>query len=537
MTNYELHEYEDIEDYIDFISSQTIGERSFADRIAEIQFLYLRENQPWVVAFSGGKDSHALLTLIYYAILGLSPEQRTNPIHVVFCDTLAEAPPYLDKVTRVLKAINTQSRLLELPIEVQVIKPKPADTFWARLLGRGYPAPNLRTNRWCTDKIKLQPFRDFVKNFFSDGEDPIVVIGSRSEESKNREQIIEKYHSGDSYFDTSDPNYRRYAPIKDWSVQNVWQVLGQHIKPGEFEFLGPWGSPWGTSNIALVELYDSTNSTSGECPLVESNATPGCGKSRFGCWSCTVVTKDKAIDGLILNGEEWLKPLAAFRNFLHSTTDPSVKALYRNDRRRDGYVTARTAISTSEIQKDKFDKGIDFVQGPYYMHFRKEWLKTLLEMEKELRESGHNVTLITQEELHEIRYQWIKDPLEPDWKDELPEIFNEVYGKGVIDWKFDDANNFGSLEDKLINELAPEHDVSPELVKKLIELEISTSGLNKRQGIFNKIERTLRQDWGTIEAAKEKRENEKSVSLAYKSEIENIESQLNEVSRILEGDL
>ncbi len=532
-----LHEYEDIEDYIDFIKDQEIEGRPLAERIAEVQYLYLRENQPWIVAFSGGKDSHALLTLVYFAILGLSPEQRTNKVYVVFCDTLAEAPPYLQKAMRVINAIQKQTEMLGLPIETKVIKPRPEDTFWSRLLGRGYPAPNLRTNRWCTDKIKLQPFRDFVKNFFQEGEDPIVVIGSRSEESTNREQIIAKYHSDDSYFDASDPNYRRYAPIKDWTVQNVWQVLGQHIKPGQYEFLGAWGSPWGTSNIALVELYDSTNSTSGECPLVESSATPGCGKSRFGCWSCTVVTKDKAIDGLILNGEKWLEPLAEFRNFLHTTTEPAVKALYRNDRRRDGYVTPRTGLTTLESQKDKFDKGISFVQGPYYMHFRKEWLKQLLEMEKNAIDQGYDVSLISVEELNEIRYQWRKDPLEPDWKDELPQIYNDVYGEGKINWLYDDDDSFGELEEQIIAKIAPNHNVHPELVKKLIELEISTSGLNKRKGIFTKIERVLRQDWGTIDEAKEKREIEKSSSLEYKQELEDIESRLAEIDAMLEQEM
>lgn len=531
--NFTLSKYEDLEDYIDFIEEQDVAGRSFSDRIAEVQYLYQRENQPWVVAFSGGKDSHALLTLIYFAILGLSPEQRSQPVYVVFCDTLAEAPPYLKKVMTVINAVGNQAKRDKLPIYTKVIKPRPTDTFWARLLGRGYPAPNLKTNRWCTDKIKLQPFRDFVKGFFKNGEDPIVVIGSRSEESKNREQIIEKYHGSNSYFDASDPNYRRYAPIKDWSVQNVWQVLGQHIAPGQYDFLGPWGSPWGTSNISLVELYDSTNSTGGECPLVQTNATPGCGKSRFGCWSCTVVTKDKAIDGLIANGEKWLESLAEFRNKLHRTTDPAVKAKYRNDRRRDGYVKAKTVIASSDAKED-LDADIEFVQGPYKMEYRKEWLAELLQMEKKLNDEGHGVSLVSEEELHEIRFQWRTDPLEPDWKDELPKIHDSVYGKGKIHWKYDDNNGFGELENALINELSHVHFVNSELVKKLIELELGMAGLNKRHGIFTKIERILLKDWGTIEEAKAKRESETASTRVYKRELENVEKRLAEVNALLE---
>lgn len=232
----------------------------------------------------------------------------------------------------------------------------------------------------------------------------------------------------------TDTTYRRYAPIKNWTVQEVWTILGQHIKPGQYEDFNTWESSWGNSNIALVELYSSINSTSGECPLVETATTPGCGKSRFGCRSCTVVTKDKAIDGLIANGQDWLQPLADFRNFLHSTTYPAVKQLYRHDRRRDGKVSVKHTMQD--------EKGVEFIQGPYFMHLRKEWLGRLLQMEKDLNVQGHDVHLISEAELHEIRHQWRNDPLAPDWGDELPTIYKSVYGKGKINFPIDDANNF-----------------------------------------------------------------------------------------------
>ena len=523
---FDLYTHEDLEDYLDFINDQTIAGKSLADKIAEIQHLYLAENQPWVVAFSGGKDSTAILTLMYFALLGLPPELRKNDVHVVFCDTLAEVPVYLSKALKAINGIQRAANVLELPIITKVITPKASDTFWSRLLGRGYPAPNLRLNRWCTEKIKLNPFKDFAKSEFVEGEDPIVVIGSRSQESKNREQIIEKYHGKEGYFDDSDPTYRRYAPIKDWSVQEVWQILGQHIKEGQYEDFGPWETPWGGSNIGLVELYDSTNSTSGECPLVETATSPGCGKSRFGCWSCTVVTKDKAIDGLIANGDTWLQPLADFRNFLHSTTEPSVKKLYRNDRRRDGKVSVKHGHHE--------DAEIEFIQGPYYMHFRKEWLQHLLEIEKSLNDQGKDVTLITEAELHEIRYQWRHDPLTPDWNDELPKIYRSVYGDNKINFPNDDENSFGQLESDLIDELGKIHQVDSNLIKKLVELELSLSGLGKRHDVFKRIDRLLSQDWGTIAQAKQKREDEKAAQYALLQDSNEIEAELRGINTLLE---
>jgi len=416
-----------------------------------------------------------------------------------------------------------------LPIYTRVIKPKASDTFWSRLLGRGYPAPNLKVNRWCTEKIKLNPFKDFAKTEFSAEQAPIVVIGSRAQESVNREKIIDKYHSSSDYFDNSDPHYRRYAPIKDWSVNEVWELLGQRIAEGQYEELGPWETPWGSSNIALVELYDSTSTTNGECPLVETATSPGCGKSRFGCWSCTVVTKDKAIDGLIAKGDDWLKPLADFRNFLHSTTDPAVKHLYRQDRRRDGKVSVKHGMQE--------EANIEFIQGPYYLHLRKEWLEHLLNMEKSINELGKNVSLISEDELHEIRYQWRHDPLTPDWEDELPQIYRRVYPDGPVQFTKDDGNHFSSVEAKMIDHLSGVHDIDPELIKKLIDVEISLSGLGKRQGIFERIDRILSQDWGSVDAAKRKRETEKALQYALLQDVNEIDLELKGIDSLLQSEL
>jgi len=111
---FEFNKYEDIEDYLDFIEEQTFAGRSLSSALAEIQHLYKREKQPWVVAFSGGKDSTAILTLVYFALLGLKPEDRINPVHVVFCDTLAEVPVYLHKVMNALNSLKRAAKLAYL---------------------------------------------------------------------------------------------------------------------------------------------------------------------------------------------------------------------------------------------------------------------------------------------------------------------------------------------------------------------------------------------------------------------------------------
>ena len=118
-------------------------------------------------------------------------------------------------------------------------------------------------------------------------------------------------------------------------------------------------SPWGSDNRQLLTLYRNT-SAQGECPLVVDETTPSCGNSRFGCWTCTVVTKDKAMEGLIDSGEDWMLPLLEYRDFLAETQDPANKPEIREHRRSNGQVT---------IVNNKL------IHGPYKLDFCKELLQ------------------------------------------------------------------------------------------------------------------------------------------------------------------
>ena len=229
--------------------------------------------------------------------------------------------------------------------------------------------------------------------------------------------------------------------------------------------------------------------------MIDTN-TPSCGNSRFGCWTCTVVTKDRAIEGLIDSGETWLQRLKDFRNTLYETTLPENKSTVRNFKRRTGRVQyARGAINNENITE------IKTIPGPYLIQYRKDRLKELLKIERDLNLEGHNIKLIHAEELHAIRKEWMFDPNEPDWSDELPKIYREVYGVD-LDWVEHDAGAFSQKDAELIAELSTENGVPAELVMKLLELELSMDGLSRRQGLFNKIESLLKNDWGTLEDIK-----------------------------------
>lgn len=511
----------DLADYEDFINTEPFAGRPLAEYVAEVQRIYCADKRPWVIGYSGGKDSSAVLTLVYLALLGLPPELRHKDVFVVSSDTLVETPVVVDLIIRTMDQIEKGAKRDALPITSHPVVPKTRETFWVNLLGKGYPAPT-RSFRWCTERMKINPVSDFIKDKVSQFEEVIVVLGSRSSESASRAQVIAKHKIDGTRLarHTTLANAFIYTPIDTWDVEDVWKLLRGAFKyaPDDVE---EWENPWGGNNRPLWTLY-MDSSGQGECPLVIDDSTPSCGNSRFGCWTCTVVTKDRAMESLIQNGEDWMLPLLKFRNQLALTTDPAQKDTYRNYKRRTGKVSYQYAKEGEELSAER-----KHVPGPYWLRYRQEWLKELLEMEHDLNLRGHTITLITKPELHAIRQEWLTDPNEPDWNDSLPAIYRKVYGED-LDWLIDDQSRFNASDAELLAQLSQGYDVEPEMVMKLIELEISLEGLSRRQGVFAKIGTILKQDWGSLEAIEQKqaqlqKRNERDL---YQEEVEQIEQSL-----------
>ncbi|AMQ44200.1 hypothetical protein AMS64_18485 [Aeromonas veronii] len=518
----------DLADYEDFINAELFAGRPLADYVAEVQRIYCADKRPWVIGYSGGKDSSAVLTLIYLALLGLPPEMRHKDVFVVSSDTLVETPVVVDLIIRTMEQIEKGAKRDKLPITSHPVVPKTHETFWVNLLGKGYPAPT-RSFRWCTERMKINPVSDFIKDKVSQFEEVIVVLGSRSSESASRAQVIAKHKIDGSRLarHTTLANAFIYTPIDTWDVEDVWKLLRGAFKYASDD-VEEWENPWGGNNRPLWTLY-MDSSGQGECPLVIDDSTPSCGNSRFGCWTCTVVTKDRAMESLIQNGEDWMLPLLKFRNQLALTTDPAQKDTYRNYKRRTGKVSYQYAKEGEDISAER-----KHVPGPYWLKYRKEWIQELLEMERDLNLSGHTITLITKPELHAIRQEWLTDPNEPDWNDSLPAIYREVYGQD-LDWLIDDQSRFNASDAELLAQITQNYEVEPEMVMKLIELEISLEGLSRRQGVFDKIGSILKQDWGSLEAIEQKqaqlqKRNERDL---YQEEVDSIENALFELQRQL----
>ena len=326
-----LNQY-DLEDYIEFIENESFAGSQLHNFVADTQRVYMADKRPWVLGYSGGKDSSAVMTLIYFALLGLKPEDRHKPVFVVASDTLVETPMVVDHVDKSLKLIEEGAKREGLPITSHKVVPKSNNTFWANLLGKGYPAPT-RNFRWCTERMKIDPVSTFIKERVSEYDEVIVVLGSRSQESASRAQVIKKHKidGSDLAVHTTLSNAFIYTPIDTWSVDDVWKILRLcHLKTEETPYGTKnkwfdkydleWENPWGGKNLVLWNLYKDS-SGQGECPMVIDETTPSCGNSRFGCWTCTVVTRDRAMESLIQNGEQWMTPLLKYRNIFHGWRD------------------------------------------------------------------------------------------------------------------------------------------------------------------------------------------------------------------------
>jgi len=421
--------------------------------ISEIQEQYFEDdnNRPWILGFSGGKDSTMLLQLVWYALKELPAESRQRKIHVVCNNTLVENPKILEYTEKVLDRIQRTAVEKSMPITVNRTTPKLEDTFWVNLIGKGYPAPN-NIFRWCTERMKINPTTKFILEKINEDGEVIILLGTRSDESSKRAASIKKHNiEGQRLRKHILPNAYVFAPIKDVLTKEVW------------EYLMASPSPWGASNRDLVTLY--RNASGGDCPLVIDTTTPSCGNSRFGCWVCTVVNKDKSMEALIDNGESWMEPLSELRDLLAESRDDENA---REKRRRDGTMKEGTL-------------------GPYTGVFRAQFLEQLLKAQKEIQATQPETSLINYQELVAIQVIWYRDNL---FNNSVADIYHRVYGK-KINLK---TGNEGLIKEKeLLKEACKGHPEDFDRINKLLEIQKTKTILMNNRGLHSVIENHLEQ--------------------------------------------
>lgn len=455
----------------DLNSKSVFDRKSLREIHNEIQRVYLADERPWVIGYSGGKDSTTALQLIWYAISELPRDKREKTIYVISSNTLVETPIIIDFIDETLENINKIASREDMPFKTQRLNPLITQSFWVNLIGRGYPAPQQRF-RWCTDRLKIEPSNRFILEQISKYGEVVLVLGVRRQESATRAQVMSLYQIPNSILSRHSkfPRAYVYTPIKDWSVGDVWDYLLQVP------------SPWGKNNRDLVALYQSAQ---GECPLVVDDTTPSCGNSRFGCWVCTVVTKDKSMTALINSGETWMQPLLEIRDLLSRTQDPKLKPLYREYKRKSGIVSFKSDGS-----------GI-ISRGPYKLEFCKQLLRMVLKAQLDIRNKGPDpeMQLISPDELQEIRRIWRTE--RGDWEDSVPRIYQDITGESLA-WSKDDVG-FSSKEKSLLLEVCEKHVVPIQLVMKLFDVELQSQGMSRRSSVYNKIDKVFSEEWRSEE--------------------------------------
>lgn len=443
----------------------------------EIQRIYLSDTRPWVIGYSGGKDSTLTSMVVFEAINRLPKKKRNKEIHVVSSDTMVENPLILNYLKKNIDMMNEYSSESQLNIHSKLVRPEASETFWSLLLGKGYPSPRQKF-RWCTHRLKIKPIDEYINALAKEYGSVVVVLGVRSAESNSRKSSIREHTIDGKTLKTHATNNNAfvYAPIEHLSNDDVWACLLNTI------------SPWGFDNNLLLSLYRDASEES-ECNIQQDVNAPSCGQSRFGCWVCTVVSKDKSLSGFIYTGYEELEPLLSFRNELVNVRE---NPEYRQNYRMNGKIYY---VGSEENEH----RGL----GPFSLNGRKKLMRKFLESQVEFNQKlrlaenmrftlnqNEYYDLITKDELEYIRSQWIE---EGDWEDSLPKMYEEIIGKpfysGYINQPFISKADESALED-----ICDSHQVDTSLIKSLITLENKYLGLNTRTDIYNKFDRILNQD-------------------------------------------
>ena len=347
---------------------------------------------PWVLGLSGGKDSTALTMYLLETMEQLPPPIRNQKRVFITCvNTLVEAPPVIDHVHKFIERLQLYIEDRGLPVEVVELTPDPEQTFWSNLIGRGYPTP-VREFRWCTDRMKIRPATTFIEERSEIFGDPPVVhflLGTRFDESAARKGTMDAHTRMDSdlHAHGTIPTASTIRPIEDWSTNDVWNYL---LK---LDWANGMPNPFADINQDLSMLYN--DAAGGECPVIHDPSQQTCAGSRFGCWTCTVVSEDKSLNQMIATEKETydvvkLAKLAQFRDNLRDERNVAENRVHGRNRRGVTLVKRDGSVGT----------------GPYTMEYRQKLLTSLTDLQEEVE-----MELITENEINIIKQIWNEELL------------------------------------------------------------------------------------------------------------------------------
>ena len=437
---------------------------AFHSIIEEMRLVYLHDQRPWMLGFSGGKDSTLLCQLLFEMLRTIPPAERTKKVCVVTSDTMVENPIVKSYMHRMRDAIDAVSSAEHLNVEAHILYPEPTQTFWSLVIGRGYPTPEPPGFRWCTERLKIHPSNKFIYDTIKKDGEIVILLGVRKAESAARARSISSREVAGKLLSphVSIPKAYVYNPLTEIPNAIVWEYL----------LKGDGKSAWGTDNKYLFSLYQGENLSEEQSVVgeIDKDKVPITGNSRFGCWCCTMVKEDKSLQNFIDHGATELIPLRKFRNWL---VDLRSNPEARDWRRRNGSVY--------------FNAEGGFGRGPFTLETRREILRRLLLLEDET-----GFSLITMDELKVI------DKL---WEDEgdltrraLVDVYYEVRGQRLPWDQFKHAK-YDEETIASINALCGKYDVPFELVSKLLIAVDNTKFYTRSAVSAKEVEKIMNQGW------------------------------------------
>ena len=434
----------------------------FEDIIQEMALVYSHDKRPWLIGYSGGKDSTLLCCLAMEMLQRLAPQQRHKTVYIVSSDTMVENPIVKNYMHRMSAMINQVGN--ELKVKADIIYPEIADTFWSKVIGLGYPTPEAPGFRWCTERLKIHPMNKYTLDTIKTNGQVVLLLGVRKAESTYRANNIRSREIEGKILvpHTDIEGAHVYNPLTEIPNDLVWKFL----------LKGDSRTPWGSDNKYLFSLYQGENlgeeqSVIGE---IDKDKIPVTGNSRFGCWICTMVKEDKSLKAFINRGETWLEPLRDFKNWLVELRSTPTT---RENKRRNGQM----------YKKSDGEYGL----GPFTMASRIEILRRLLQLEV-----TYNFELIT---LEELKY------IDKTWDDEgdlsrrtLVDLYYEIKGKH-LPWDDYKVPVFPEEVVEEIKKQCEENNVEFELISKLIVEIESNKNYTKGSRVTKAFDKIINQGW------------------------------------------
>jgi DNA sulfur modification protein DndC len=374
------------------------GARMVHEEAIELTLASLRaywdKHETVAIAWSGGKDSTAALSLIVHFIdVGELPMPKR--LIVFYADTRQEMPPIQ------LSAELIMAKLRERGIEVQVVQASMDKRFWVYILGRGVPPPNNNTLRWCTRQIKVDPMTGALEHALEGIEgSALMITGVRQGESAVRDGRIamscgkDGAECGQGWYQQVLPTAKgirgrvaTLAPLLHWRVCIIWDWLKVYAPMAEF---GSWPT------AILADAYGGDDA-------VEKNA-------RTGCIKCPLASADTALDYIMsLPAWDHLTPLDRIRPLHEWLREPAQRL------RKAGAERLKSGAIAANPQR----------MGPLTFEARLEGLRIVLEVQAEINAAADRldrarIDLINPEEEARIR-QLIAAKTWPDgWSGDEP---------------------------------------------------------------------------------------------------------------------